>query len=192
MATENNTSTTDSTDETSGQESQSQQQVTTDETSGNGNQQQDSTQGEPTRLPDDHPLVKAYRAQLEANRKNQTSATELAEARAQAAKATQLEDDLKKRPTTEAMETLQARYDRLEEFLTQAGGPLSAALDSRTFTKRLFESKDQVKDIVADWQRANPSATSKALGNQSPGDVAGKHNPNDLIRAAFGGGGSSK
>lgn len=176
-----------STDETSGQEQQGQQQATTSETEGNGEQQQASTD-EPIRLPDDHPLVKT----LTANKQTIASQkTELAEARSKAAKATQLEDELKARPTTEALETLQTRYDRLEGFLMAAGGPLSKALDSRTFSTRLFESQDKIDDIVKDWQRANPTDTSKALSSAASEPGKGKVNPNDLLRAAIGGGNSS-
>lgn len=174
-----------STDETSGQGSQGQQQQTTDETSGNG-QQQPVTIDDSTKLPDSHPLVKAYRTQLEENRKLSGLKTELAEANAKSTKVTQLEEELGKRPTTEAMETLQKRSDRLEAFLVAAGGPLGKALDSRTFTRDLFETDTDIKDLVKQWHRDNPSATSEALGTKAPGDGKGKLDPNALLRAAAG------
>lgn len=187
MPTENNTNGSGSTEETSGQEQQQdqgQQQQTTDETSGNGSQQQ-VTIDDNTRLPDTHPLLKAYRAQLEQNRKNETSQSELNEARSQAAKATKLQEELDARPTQEAVDTLQKRYDRLEEFLVTAGGPLGRALDSRTFTRELFEGTRDVKDIVKDWQKANPSATAAALGSgNGHTDSGDKPDMNKLIRAA--------
>ncbi|QJD50045.1 scaffolding protein [Microbacterium phage Zada] len=172
------------TDETSGQEPQEQQQQgTTPETGANGGQQQQSEPQEPVKLPDDHPLVKslgAYKGQIA------TLKSEMAELRAKSGQVTKLEEELGKRPTTEALETLQTRYDRLESFLLEAGGPISKALDSRTFTKDLFETDKDVVDIVKDWQKANPSATSSALSTGAAGETGkGKHDPNDLIRAAF-------
>lgn len=182
MATDSTNSTTDSTDETSGQASQDQQQQTTDETSGNG-QQQPVTIDDSTKLPETHPLVKTLATLKE---KTSTQARELAEARTQAGKTTQLEEELGKRPTTEAMETLQTRYDRLEAFLVAAGGPLGKALDSRTFSRELFETETDIKDLVKQWHRDNPSATSEALGTKAPGDGKGKLDPNALLRAAAG------
>lgn len=173
-----------STDETSGQEQQGQQQATNGETP-KEEQQQTPNQG-PVRLPDDHPLVKAYRSTLEENRKLSTAKTDLAEANARAAKVTKLEEELGKRPTTEALETLQTRYDRLEAFLLAAGGPLGKALDSRTFTKDLFETDKDIEDLVKQWHKDNPSATSSALSTGPAGETGkGKHDPNELIRAAF-------
>jgi len=184
-------STTTETGTETDQGSQGQQQQTTDETSGNGSQQQaegqqqTTTNTEPVKLPDDHPLVKTLATQKQTLA---TTRTELAEARAQAAKVTQLEADLQKRPTTEALETLQTRYDRLEAFLQAAGGDLSTALDSRTFTKDLFESDKDIADIVKDWHKAHPTATSQALGSGAAAPAAGKVDPNSLLRAAFNGG----
>lgn len=135
-----------------------------------------------TKLPDDHPLVTAHTT---VKTKLATATTELTEARAQAAKATQLETELGKRPTQEAVDTLQKRYDRLEAFLQGAGGDLSKALDSRTFTKQLFETDDDVATIVKDWNKAHPSATAQALSGAvaQPGDK--KPVQNDLLRAAI-------
>lgn len=183
MATENNTQDS-STSETEGQESQDQQQSSTSETEENGSSQQVSID-DSTRLPETHPLVKTLAKQKQdlANAKQA-----LAEANANSSKATQLEEELKSRPTKEALDTLQTRYDRLEAFLEASNSPLARALDSRTFTKRLFESQDKVEDIFADWSRLNPSATSEALGGGKAGDTTKKVNPNDLIRAAFNGG----
>lgn len=182
MPTENTTSTTGSTDETSGQEQQDQQQATTDETSGTGEQQQSSTAEQPVRLADDHPLVKT----LAANKTKIASLnTELSEARAKSAKVTQLEADLQARPSQEAVDTLQTRYDRLEAFLQTAGGPLGKALDSRTFTKELFETDKDVADIVKEWNRANPSATSTALGSAAAAPASKGPTMNDLLRSAI-------
>lgn len=164
-----------------GAEQQDQQQGSTPGEGGNGSQQQAS---EPvitkdTKIPDDHPLVKAL---AKANEK----VTALAEAQAQAAKATKLEEELAARPSQEALDTLQTRYDRLEAFLQSAGGPLGKALDSRTFTRELFETDKDIATIVKDWNKANPSATSQALGAAAAAPASSKVDPNALIRAAAG------
>lgn len=177
------TTTDSSTEDTSGQEQQdTQQQETTDDTSGNGTQQQaEQVVSKDAKLPDDHPVVK----QLAADKAKLAKAnTELAELRASSKKATELQTALDARPTQEALDTLQTRYDRLEEFLQAAGGPLSKALDSRTFTRDLFESDKDIAEIVKDWQKANPTATSQALGSGSAAPAGTKSNMNDLLRAA--------
>lgn len=182
MPTDENNS---STDETSTQESQD-QQSTTPETGGNGSTQESGTsteqQQEPTKLPDDHPLVKT----LAANKtKIAQLNTELSEARAKSAKVTQLEEDLGKRPTQEALDTLQNRSDRLEAFLQAVGGPLGKALDSRTFTRDLFETDKDIDQLVKDWNKANPTATSSALASGAAAPADGKVDPNTLLRAAM-------
>lgn len=185
MATEqdnSSTSTTDSTtDETSGDQSQ-QQQTTTSETEGNG-QSAAATVDDSTQLPESHPLVKSLSA-LKSKVAEQKQ--ELSEARAQSATATKLQEELDKRPTQEALDTLQTRYDRLEAFLQAAGGPLGKALDSRSFTRDLFESDKDIADLVKEWHRANPSATSTALGSKAAAPAEGKMDPNKLIRIAAG------
>lgn len=172
-----------STSETEGQEQQGQQNGTTSETEGNGTGQQTTEVkiDDSTELPETHPLVKKLAIQ-KAEIASQKQA--LAEERAKSKKTTDLETELGKRPTQEALDTLQTRYDRLEEFLQAAGGPLSKALDSRTFTRDLFESDKDIAEIVKDWQKANPTATSQALGSGSAAPAGTKSNMNDLLRAA--------
>ena len=184
MAPETQEQQNGSTSETEGQGTQGQQQATTDETSGTVEQQQTSTVviDDSTKLPETHPLVKTLTT-LKANAK--TVATELAEANARAAKATKLEEELAARPSTEALETLQTRYDRLEAFAQAVG--LGKALDSRTFTKDLFESEKDITDLVKDWNREHPTATSTALGASTSTTAEGKQDPNKLIRAAWNG-----
>lgn len=152
---------------------------------GTGDQPQVSTPviDKDTQLPDDHPLIVKH-GELKA--KLSTANSELTEARAQSSKASKLEQDLAARPTTEAMDTLQTRYDRLEAFLVAAGGPMGKALDSRTFTKDLFETDKEIADLVKDWHKANPSATSTALGSTAGGEASNKKSPNDLLRIAAG------
>lgn len=188
MPTENN-STTGSTVETTGQEQQEQQSASGSETQSTEQGQQSSTDNvvtidDSTRLPDTHPLVKAYLAQREENKKTSGLKTELAEANARAAKAAQLEEELNKRPTQEALDTLQTRYDRLEGFLQAVGGPLSKALDSRSFTRDLFESDKDIQELVREWNTANPSATSAALSSGGGQTNDGKPNMNDILRSA--------
>lgn len=178
--TEDNTNVEDN----SAEEQEDQQQETTDDTSGNGNQQQDEqVVSKDAKLPEDHPVVK----QLAADKAKLAKAnTELAELRAQSKKATTLETELAARPTTEALETLQTRYDRLEAFLQAAGGPLSKALDSRTFTKSLFETDEDIEDIVKAWKKNNPSATAQALGASSAAGGGKSPDINAALRAAAG------
>lgn len=175
------------TDDTSA-EGQDEQQAPTSDTEGNGEQQQSNQEqvvSKDAKLPDDHPVVK----QLAADKAKLAKAnSELAELRAKSATVTKLEEDLAARPTTEALATLQTRYDRLEAFLAAAGGPLAKALDSRTFTRDLFESDKDIADLVKDWQKANPTATSAALGSAGGSTGGKKIDPNELLRAAWNGG----
>lgn len=182
MAPETQEQQNGSTDETSGQEQQDQQQATTDETSAKG-EQQPVVIDDSTKLPETHPLVKTL-ATLKENAKK--ASTELAEANARAAKATKLEEERDARPTQEALDTLQTRYDRLEAFATAVG--LGKALDSRTFTRDLFESDKDVAELVKDWNKEHPTATSTALGGTTTTSAEGKQDPNKLIRAAWNGG----
>lgn len=172
-----------STVETTDQEQQSQQQTTTPEAGANGSQQQAAPEiDDSTQLPETHPLVKTL-----AKQKQDLAAakTALAEANAKSTKVTQLEEELNKRPTTEALETLQTRYDRLESFLQAAGGPLARALDSRTFTRDLFETDKDIATLVKEWHKANPNATSTALGSGAAApDDKSKPSMNDLLRSA--------
>lgn len=173
-------------DTETGQDAEGQQAGTTPETGGNGDQQQAGTTvtiDDSTQLPDTHPLVKTLAANKDKISKLQA---ELRDAQSNSAKATQLEEELGKRPTSEALETLQTRYDRLEGFLLAAGGPLAKALDSRTFSKDLFETDKDIATLVTEFNRANPSATSTALGSGAAAPAAGKMNPNDLLRIAAG------
>lgn len=183
MATENNSS-TDSSTETVDTQSQQDQSQSTSETEGNGKPESSTLViDDSTQLPETHPLVKSLAAMKD---KQKTAATELAEARAQAAKTTELETQLGERPTKEAIETLQTRYDRLEGFLSAVGGPLARALDSRTFTRDLFETDKDIEDLVKAWNKSNPSATSQALSSQSTETSGGKMDPNKLLRIAAG------
>jgi len=88
------------------------------------------------------------------------------------------------RPKAEMTDAVQARYDRLEAFVQAAGGTLGKALDSRSFTKALFESDEDVADIVKRWSQANPTATHTALSSTAAGTQAGRPSLNDVIRAA--------
>lgn len=171
---------TDGTEESSDQ-TQQDGQTATPETGGNGTDTS-SNPAEPVKLPDDHPLVKTLNTQKTTIASQKTELTEL---RAKSAQVTKLEEELNARPTKEAVETLQTRYDRLEAFIQAAGGDISKALDSRTFTRDLFETDKDIDAIVKDWNRAHPSATSTALGSAAAAPAAGKVDQNALLRAAI-------
>lgn len=161
---------------TSAPEGQEQQQAQQPPAAPAGQEQQASSTD--TRLPDDHPLVAAYNRQKQAN----------AELRSKAAEADQVPELKQKLTAAESnaakLEPLQKQYSRLEAFLTALGGPVAQILDSRTFSSRLFESEDKIEDIIKDFNRANPSATSAALSSTSTPQGKAKINPNDLLRAA--------
>lgn len=127
-----------------------------------------------TKLPDDHPLVKTLATQKE----------ELKLLRPAGVRVTELETQVAELTTkAELTDTIQAKFDRLEEFLTALGGPLSKALDSKSFSVALFESDTSVKDLVAQWHKDNPSVTSTAVtsgGGNSPSGTS----INDLLRSA--------
>lgn len=79
-------------------------------------------------------------------------------------------------------DALQSKYDRLEEFLLQAGGNLAKVLDSRSFTKELFESDADIQELVDKWHKNNPSAVGSALSGSSQDNS--QPTLNDLLRAA--------
>lgn len=136
--------------------------------------QQQDTAPQEVQLPDDHPLVKTLATQKE----------ELKQLRPAGAKVTELEAKVTELTTkAEAADTLQAKYDRLESFLTSLGGPISKALDSKSFSTALFETDTDIKDLVAQWHRDNPSATSAAL-KSSAGDSESTKDMNALLRSA--------
>lgn len=84
----------------------------------------------------------------------------------------------------EEFTSLESKYNRLEEFLTLAGGPLSKAMDSRSFTNALFNTNDDVSKIVEKWHKENPSQTSSALAGGTGGGNP-KPDMNALLRASL-------
>lgn len=179
MATETSSTGTEGTE--TGTEEQQEQQNSTDETSGQ-EQQQTGTPEKPVQLPDDHPLVKT----LAANKDKIAGLTsELTELRAKSKTITKLEEELTARPTVEVVEALQARYDRLEGFLQAVGGPLSKALDSRTFTRDLFETDKDIETLVKEYSKANPTATSAALGSGAAAPASKSPDMNAILRSAM-------
>lgn len=177
MATETQAETaTDSTEETSGQavdDNNTGTEDTTAETAGNGNQEPTGQQEE--RLPDDHPLVKAYASSQD--KLKQLKDSHQVKVQELESQVTALTDKAAK------ADEVQARYTRLESFLTALGGPISKALDSRSFSTALFETDTDVKELVAQWHRDNPSATSSAL-NSGSGNTASAQDMNALLRQA--------
>lgn len=77
-----------------------------------------------------------------------------------------------------------ARYERLEQFLLQIGGPISQALDSKSFSAALFESDTDINDLVTKWKKEHPTTTAVALRSTSH-ELNTKASINDLIRAAL-------
>ncbi|QFP95334.1 scaffolding protein [Microbacterium phage YuuY] len=179
MATNDTTAETasESQDETSEDQQQDTSQDSTDETSGQEQQsdtQQDASQEDPTKGLKS--ALQGARADLNKERKDHKATTaRVTELEAQVADLT---------PKAETTDAIQSRYDRLEAFLQALPGPLGKALDSKSFTKRLFDSEDEVADIIKDWNKANPSATSQALGGGAGAQSEKKSNMNELLRAA--------
>lgn len=177
MATETQAETApDSTEETSGQavDNNTGTEDTTAETADTGTTEEPTGQQE-ERLPDDHPLVKAYAGTQDKLRQLKDS---------HQTKVQELESQVTTLTTkaTEA-DAVQARYTRLESFLTALGGPVSKALDSKSFSTALFETDTDVTELVAQWHRDNPSATSSAL-NSGSGSTASSKDMNALLRQA--------
>lgn len=190
MATNQSSDSTTSTDETSNEDNTNTDDTSTGETSdqdttGDNTADQDDTSSDstddkdtaPKPKPKSDPAKQALQRDLSTERKeHKTSKARVAELEAQVA-------DLS--PKAETGEAWQAKYDRLEEFLTSLDGPIGKVLDSRSFTKALFESDQDVKDILKDWNKANPSATSTALGAGSADPASKKPDMNTLLRAAI-------
>lgn len=147
---------------------------TTDTTATETEQVTEPVVNDETQLPDTHPLVKTLATQKD----------ELKQLRAAGTKVTELETQVAELTTkAEAANAIQAKYDRLEAFLTSLGGPVSKALDSRSFSKALFESDTDIKDLVVQWHKDNPSATSSAL-QSGAGDTGSTKDMNALLRSA--------
>jgi len=174
---------TEGTEENS--EGQSTEENSTSETEGqeeSEGQSQDDTStstDDKAEKPKPDPAKQSLLADLNKERKDLKAArTKVTELEATVAELT---------PKAETVDAIQAKYDRLEAFIQGAGGELGKALDSRTFTRDLFESDKDIKDIVKDWRQANPTATSAALG-AGAADPAGKGpGMNDILRAAVNG-----
>lgn len=83
------------------------------------------------------------------------------------------------------LDSLQARYDRLEQFVLQAGGDIAKALDSRSFSSKLFDSEEPIEELASQWRTEHPSVTSTALGS-SASPTGGKLDMNQLLRLASG------
>lgn len=165
-------------DETSEDQQQDTSQDSADETS--DQEQQSDTQQDDASAEDPTKGLKSAlqgaRADLNKERKDH---------KATQARVTELEAQVKDlTPKAETTDAIQSRYDRLEAFLQALPGPLGKALDSKSFTKRLFESEDKIEDILKDWNKANPTATSAALGGGAGATADKKSNMNELLRAA--------
>ena len=100
-------------------------------------------------------------------------------------KVTELETKVSELQTkADTVDAIQGKFDRLEAFLQAIPGPLGKALDSRSFTEALFETDKDIDEIVANWNRANPTATSTALGSGAASPAPKGPSMNDLLRSA--------
>lgn len=133
------------------------------------NQQQDANQ----RSPQHEALLKDL---VKERKTRQTLQSQIAELQSQQAETAK---------QAEALTTLQAKYDRLEAFLTAMGGEVSEILDSRKFSTALFDSETKIDDLVAEWRKAHPSTAAKALGASSASTEDDKPSMNDMLRAAI-------
>lgn len=167
---QDNTATDQSTaDETSSEETQDSQ---SQEQQDNESASSDTTQQDGKK----DPAKAALLADLHKERKDrQTAQARVAELEGKESELTS---------TKETLEAVQAKYDRLEGFLQAAGGPLGRALDSRSFTRDLFETDKDIADIVTEWNKNNPSATSAALGSTAAAPDGKKPSMNELLRTA--------
>lgn len=180
MATETSTETVTpaSSEEPSGNAGTAAPEGTTPETGGNGTPE--AAKPEEQVLPDTHPLVKAFETQ-----KTELKALKAAGQQSKDKTATDLtEATTKLQSTTDELTALQTQYSRLESFLSAVGGPLSKALDSKSFTTKLFESDTEIDTLVKEWYAANPSATSTALGSSAAAPAQKGPSINELLRAA--------
>ncbi|WNN95209.1 scaffolding protein [Microbacterium phage Tinyman4] len=175
------TATNDGTEETSEATQDQQQEQSTEETSGQDTEQQSAQDDKSSTDKADKPKPDAAKQALQRDLSKERKDRQAAQAR-----VTELEAQVADlTPKAETGEAWQAKYDRLESFLQSLGGPISKALDSRSFSHKLFETEDDIEDIVKQWKRDNPTATSQALG-ASPAEPKNKLDPNALLRAAAG------
>lgn len=171
----NNEEVTDETSEDQQQE-QDQQDESTGETPGQDTQQSTKQDADASTAA----AIKAAKAPLLADLQKERKA-----AKASKDRVTELEAQVTElAPVKETLDAVQARYDRLEAFLVEVGGPLSKALDSRSFTRDLFDSDKDISEIVKQWHKDNPSATAAALGSGSARPASKGPNMNELLRAA--------
>lgn len=174
-STEDNTNTDEqATDETSGQAADGDNTAEQDDESSDDGQDEQK----PAPKPKSDPAKQALQRDLSSERKaHKASKDKVSELETQVAELT---------PKAELAEAWEAKYTRLEAFLQALPGSVGKALDSMSFTKRLFESEDKIEDIIKDWNKANPSATSQALG-AGAGDPSKKGpSMNEILRAARG------
>ncbi|QDF15734.1 scaffolding protein [Microbacterium phage Finny] len=188
--TDTSSDSTTSTDETSTEDNTntvdtSAEETSDQDTSGDNTAEQDSESSDdgqdeqkPAPKPKSDPAKQALQRDLSSERKaHKASKDKVSELETQVAELT---------PKAELAEAWEAKYTRLEAFLQALPGSVGKALDSMSFTKRLFESEDKIEDIIKDWNKANPSATSQALG-AGAGDPSKKGpSMNEILRAARG------
>lgn len=146
------------------------QQQATDATSDQGTSSTDQQQEQKDRDASKESLLSDLHKE---RNQRKTLSAQVEQLKAQIAQSTQ---------ATEQLTAVQRKYDRLEAFATAIG--LGKALDSKSFTTALFETDEDISEIVKKWNQENPSATSVALGSESAVTADGKTDMNKLIRAA--------
>ena len=176
--TTESTETGDQDNQTTGQEpTASETQQVTDSGSTETDSADGQAEGESTTSgsQEKDPAKESLLADLRKERdRRQALQAEVDQLKADTTAATQVKDELT---------AVQAKYDRLESFLSAVGGPISKALDSRSFTEKLFGTDTEIDQLVSDWHKSNPSAVSSALaGSANP--ATGAPSINDLLRAA--------
>ena len=82
------------------------------------------------------------------------------------------------------LEAYKRKLSRMESLMAATGSDIRGILDSRSASQRLWETDDDVRDIIKDWYQANPASVSRALNAGSSGDSGTKVTINDLLHAA--------
>lgn len=89
-------------------------------------------------------------------------------------------------PLQTELDQIKSRYARLEEFILNSDSSLARALDSRKVTSRLYETDDSIDDILSDWNKSNPTHTSRVLTGSSSQQSSSKPDISELLRIASG------
>lgn len=81
------------------------------------------------------------------------------------------------------LDTLSKRHTRLEALLAAEGSQFAELLDSKKFTSKLYETDDDVAEILKDWLKTKPkTAIDTALQANSTSPSTGAK-LGDILRA---------